>query len=153
MFVRNPYNYDRHEASRESGLACKGVSKTQQHQKDDADINVIVKRFGVTGLLPQVQKLPTFQNFEGIFDFQSAQNAIVEANRSFMQVPAAIRARFNNSPQEFVAFCMNKDNIEELRQMGLAPKAVQNVATNSGGVENARAGNTGTPEESGGEKK
>lgn len=122
MFVRNPFNYDRGAASRESGLACKGVSRTQQSQKEDADINVIVRRFGVTGMIPQVQRLPTFQDFEGVFDFQSAQNALVQANRAFMQVPAAVRARFANDARLFVDFCSDPKNLDELRSMGLAPK-------------------------------
>lgn len=118
-----PFNYDQEAVSIESGLKCEDGSKTLQSQKEDADINVIVKRFGVTGMLPQSLKLPTFQDFEGIFDFRTAMDAVKAAEAAFMGVPADIRRRFGNDPQEFVAFCSEPKNLDELRKLGLAPAA------------------------------
>lgn len=118
-----PFNYDADEASFESGLECKDKSRTLQSQAQDADINVILKRFGVTGQLPQSARLPTFQDFEGIFDFRTALDAVREAEASFMSIPADIRRRFGDDPQEFVAFCSDPKNLDELRKLGLAPAA------------------------------
>jgi len=58
VFVRSPYNYDMAKASVESGLACEDASRAVQSQREDADINVIVKRFGLTGQLPQNVRVP-----------------------------------------------------------------------------------------------
>lgn len=125
VFVRSgfPFNYDQDRASQLSGLKCEDKSRTLQSQAQDADINVIVKRFGVTGQLPQVGSLPTFRDFEGIFDYRSALDAVREADRMFMEVPADIRGRFQNDPQRFVEFCSDPKNLDELRKMGLAPPA------------------------------
>lgn len=125
VFLRSPYNYDADEASVQSGLVCEDESLTLQSQAIDADINVIVKRYGVTGQLPQGWSIPTYQDFEGIFDYRTAMDAIRDAEHSFMSVPASIRARFDNDPQQFVAFCSDSGNVEELRKMGLAVPEVK----------------------------
>jgi hypothetical protein len=118
-FCRNPYNYDVDEASLASGLVCPEPSLAQQHQADEADINTIVKRFGVSGMLPQAARAPTYDDFSEVVDFHTAQLAIRRAQESFMTLPAAIRSRFGNDPGAFVDFCSEESNREELRSMGL----------------------------------
>lgn len=101
-------------------------SKTVQSQSEEADINTIVKRFGLTGKLPENVRVPEFADFEDVFDFQSAMNAVRLGQESFMRMPADIRNEFYNDPQRFVEFCTatNEDgtlqNLEEMRAMGLA---------------------------------
>lgn len=125
IFVRAgfPFNYDVDQASVLSGLECKDKSLTRQSEAQDADINVIVKRFNVTGQLPQGLRLPTYADFDGIFDFRTAMDAVRAAEAAFLQVPAEIRARFGNDPHLFVQFCSNPENLGELRKLGLAPEA------------------------------
>ena len=38
-----------------------------------------------------------------------------------MEIPAIIRKRFDNDPYQFLEFMENPENIEEARQLGLAP--------------------------------
>jgi hypothetical protein len=123
LFVRSPYNYDADEASLESGLVCEDKTRAQQSFKDECDINTIVKRFGVGYDMPEGVRPPTFADFEEVFDFQSAMNAVVEADRSFMALDADTRARFNNEPARFVAFCSDSKNLDEMRSLGLAVPA------------------------------
>lgn len=125
MFVRNAYNYDMHAASVLSGLKCEDKSLTLQSQSQDADINVIMKRFAVTGVLPEGGRLPTYQDFEGIFDYRSAMDEINAANRSFAALPAEVRARFGNDVPAFLEFCSHEENLPELRRLGLAKEAVE----------------------------
>jgi phage internal scaffolding protein len=122
MFVRSgfPFNYDASKVSKDAGLKCVDRSLAQQSAADECDINTIVKRFHLTGQLPENVRVPSYSDFEGVFDFQSAMNAIVEAERSFMKMPADTRARFLNDPQRFVAFCSDEKNLEEMRKLGLA---------------------------------
>lgn len=120
MEIRQAYGYDSDKVSEDTGLECKDVTLAQQHQADEADINTIVRRFGVTGQLPEPVRAPTFGDFTDVFDFRSAQDAILEANRSFMAMPADVRARFGNNPQFFVEFCSDPANLPELRKLGLA---------------------------------
>lgn len=103
-----------------TGLECKDPSLTVQSQSEDADINVLVRRFGLTGQIPVNLAVPMEEDFLDIFDYQSAQNALVAADRAFMSIPAEIRARFNNSAHELIQFCSNPANADELRKLGLA---------------------------------
>lgn len=118
-FVRSAYNYDRDEVSLRSGFASAEPSLTQQNFKDDADINTIVRRFGITGELPRGLRAPTYGDFSGIGDFQSAMTAILSAESAFMQMPAEVRDRFKNDPGLFVDFCSNPDNQAEAEKLGL----------------------------------
>lgn len=121
-FVRSAYNYDMNQAGDESGLECKDPTLTQQQFKDEVDINTLVERFGLTGTIPQLEHLPSLGDYEGIFDFQTAMNAVVEAKRTFLSMPAKLRARFQNDPQQFVEYFDDEGNREEAEKMGLIAK-------------------------------
>lgn len=121
-FVRNPYNYDVDEESVLSGLKTEGPSLTLQSQGQEADINHMMKKFAVTGVLPQSLRLPSYQSFKECFDYGSALRAVREADQAFMALPAGVRSRFSNDPASFVEFCSHEENLPELRRLGLAPK-------------------------------
>lgn len=125
-FLRTAYNYDRNGAGDESGLDCSvEPSMTKQSFAEECDINTIVRRFGVTGELPQGVRAPTYGDFTSIIDFHTAMGAIRSAEESFMAMEAHVRARFHNDPQEFLAFCADASNAAEARKMGLlVPEAV-----------------------------
>lgn len=119
--VRSRYNYDKDLLSNATGLSCPEETKTQQQFKEESDINVLVRRFKLTGEMPQGVRMPTYADFGEVYDFHSAANAIAEANEAFSQMPAAIRDKFNNDPARFVAFCSNEENRTEAEKMGLVP--------------------------------
>lgn len=121
-FVRSPYNYDRDAVSFQTGLFCDDPSLTQQHMADDADINVIVKRFGITGQMPSGVRLPTYGDFTGVGDYRSALEAVRDADDAFMELPADIRTRFDNDPQRYLDFAENPANQEEIYNLGLATR-------------------------------
>jgi len=125
VFCRSAHNYDMDLASDQSGLKCLDASLTQQQFKEESDINTIVDRFMKSGVLPTPTNMPQYVDYEGVFDFQSAMNAVRAADENFMRMDAKIRARFNNSPQEFLEFFANSENTEEAIRLGLAiPQAV-----------------------------
>jgi len=121
-FIRNPYNYDTLAASNESGLRCEDASRTQQHFKDETDINNILRQFNVTGLLPQKALSPRYGDFTGIGDYHGALNQVIAAEGEFMTLPAQLRARFNNDPQELIEFLNNPENKDEAQKLGLVNK-------------------------------
>lgn len=130
VFVRSENNYDMFAASQASGLECRDASRTLQSQAEEADINVLVRRFGVTGEVPITKRMPSYGDFTGTNDYRTALEMVMQAEDSFMQVPAEIRARFHNDPGAFADFCENPANLDELRKMGLAaiveePKKVE----------------------------
>jgi len=112
------------EVSRGTFLDCSvEESRTRQSFAADADINQLVKRFGVTGLAQRHPVQPaTVQLFEDVFDFQSAMNAVVDAERRFAMLDAKVRRRFGNDPQEFVEFCSDPANADEMIKLGLATR-------------------------------
>lgn len=118
-FVRSAYNYDRNKASLDSALECKDPSRAKQSFKDEVDINTIVKRFGLTGTLPHNIRVPMYGDFTGIGTYHEAMEAILQANATFANLPADMRARFQNDPEQFVNFCINPDNVDQLKKMGL----------------------------------
>lgn len=117
MNIRGPYSAKTGESF---GLSFHKPSRTKQSFAEEADINTLVRRFNITGQIPQNVRPPLLEDFTDVFDFHSAQNALVEANRSFMRMPSSVRNRFQNDPAQFVEFCSNPENLEEMRKMGLA---------------------------------
>lgn len=121
-FVRNPYNYDTMQASDDSALTCPEPTLTQQQFAEESDINYIADRYGLTGEMPQVLQMPTYGDFEGIFDFQSAQNVIIKARDAFLTLPAKIRTRFDNDPHKLIQFLQDPENRAEAEFLGLVTK-------------------------------
>lgn len=122
VFLRTAYNYDMNKAGDESALHCKDKTLAQQQFRDEVDINTIVERFGLTGELPDDLRLPQYGDYTGIFDFQSAMNTVRQATENFMQLPAKMRARFNNDPQQLLEFLDDDDNRPEAEKLGLVNK-------------------------------
>lgn len=139
IFWKTPFNHDTDQVALETGLVCLDPTRTQQQFKEEADINTIVRRFGITGQLPQTAMPPLLDDFgsDEIFDFQSAMNMIVQAKNSFAAMSAEVRDAFHHDPQRFVAHLdsvvndpvedRKKQNLSVLRSWGLAvepgPKA------------------------------
>ena len=125
VFYRSPHNYDLDEASDEASVKDFGPSLTVQSMAEDIDINVIMKRFGVTGKMPEGLSALSYGDFTDVVDFRSAQDAVIAARHSFESMPADVRSRFANDPQRFLEFCETPGNQEELYRLGLAikPKA------------------------------
>lgn len=124
-FIKTPYNFDSDENSRSTGTSCpEEEDMAQQQFKDECNINVIVERFGVTGEIPQNIRQPMSSDFVDVIDYQTAQNALIEARNSFMQMDAKTRKRFDNDPAKFVSFFELEENRAEAEKLGLInPKA------------------------------
>lgn len=119
MFVRSAYNYDRNLASVESGLVCDDGSRAVQSAEEESNINTIVRRFGISGKLPDQVAMPRSGDFTNVPDFHAAMNLVRQAQEEFVRVPADVRARFRNDPQEFMNFFENPDNYTEALKLGL----------------------------------
>lgn len=129
MLFASAYD-DFSDRSLETGLKCLDDSLTQQQFRDESDINNIVDRFMKTGHLPDPVSMPQYVDYEGVFDFQSAMNVVRQADENFMRMDAKVRARFHNSPQEFLEFFADPANSEEAVRLGLAvpqPKEIPPV--------------------------
>jgi len=117
--VKNPITYDRDKNSNNSKLVFTRPTRTQQSFRDECDINNILRKFNVTGQLPLGSVQPQYGDFSGITDYQSALNAVMAAQDSFLALPAKVRARFDNDPALFVDFASDEANKDELKALGL----------------------------------
>jgi len=122
---------------RDPGLKCEEPSLTQQHFKDDCDINKIIDRYNKTGILagpPGVNmgRRPQFGDFSLVSDYQTAQMQLQQAEETFMELPSKLRKRFNNSVQELISFMENPENREQAIELGLLDKPVVPVSATRG---------------------
>lgn len=123
VFCRTEFNYDISAASDASGLKCEDESLTKQSFAAEADINEIVRRFGLNGQLPSNVSVPVHADFRGAPDFHGAWNLIVQAREGFAQLPAEVRKRFNNDAGALVDFLSDESNRDEAVKLGLVVKA------------------------------
>lgn len=121
--IRGAYGYDRDAASRSAAVGDCGESLAKQSFKEECDINTIVRRFGLTGQLPVGVRMPEYGDFTSVSDFQSALQAVADAESAFMSMPAAVRERFGNDAGAFVEFCSDEANRDEAVRLGLVPSA------------------------------
>jgi len=111
--IRKPYEEYKHE-----GLKCRPNTLVQQHFKDEVNINNIMAKAVRTGFLPQ-KSAGSYGDFTNAYDFQSAQNKIIEAQNAFEALPANIRSRFRNEPANLIEFVNNSENYDEAVELGL----------------------------------
>ena len=122
-FIRSPYNYDVEKASNDTAYKETMPSLTIQSQAIDTDINEIMRRVGLGGPMPQNLKTPTYGDYTEITDFRSALEAIEGAEQNFMALDVKVRTKFENDPQKFLDFCTRPENLDQMREWGLAVPA------------------------------
>jgi len=120
MYLRVPGSYDASEVSAACKPRTSGVSLAKQSFRDASDINVIVKRFGLTGQLPMGNpRVPMTGDFCDAPDFQTSLNLVLAARQSFERLPAKWRERFGHDPANFLAFVEDEKNHDEAVRLGL----------------------------------
>lgn len=95
----------------------------EQSHKDEVDINQIVKRHGGVAAIQATAKLQGVEfQFDDVTgnDFQEAMDKVTKAQQLFESLPAALRAKFDNSPAKYLDYVQNPEHSEELIKMGLA---------------------------------
>lgn len=120
-FVRSAFtHYDPDQVTRETGLDCScDPSMAQQSMRDECDINVMVERFAHIGAMPPPLPSTSPVDFDEVFDFQTAMNAVIDGQAAFMRLPAKVRDRFQNDPGQFLDFIATPDNYDEAVSLGL----------------------------------
>lgn len=100
-------------------------SMTKQSFVDDCDINTIMRRYEATGAFPdhmnQRAGRGQFGDFSAVADFQSALNTVIEAEAMFADLPARVRDRFGNDPEQLLRFVQDDKNRDEAIELGLVP--------------------------------
>lgn len=116
--------FSRFDVPPSSGISC-GDGLTQQHFKEECDINNILRNYS-----PPLNNIPppVFGDFT-TSDLMSAYDIVRRASNDFDALDSNIRARFNNNPLELMQFLENEKNREEAIQLGLlvAPQQVVDI--------------------------
>lgn len=107
----------------DKGLVCPPEEgKTQQHFKDECDINYLLRHYNEIPAPP-----PVFGDCTQYNDLQNCLDKVMAANDDFMSLPSDIRARFSNNPVDFFNFANNPANSEELINLGLAERRTSSL--------------------------
>jgi len=96
--------------------------RTQQSFKDECDINVLMKRYEKTGILPTGRDLPPQFGDVTSVDFMESMNQVATVRGVFSQLDARTRARFENDPAQMLDFMADPANRAEAVKLGLLPK-------------------------------
>lgn len=94
-------------------------SQTQQHQKDETDVNKIMRRYVKTGVIDHVNKNQPHYADVKYCDYHEALNQIQHAEDLFLELPAQARKGFENDPGLFLEYVQNPENVDKLYDMGL----------------------------------
>lgn len=108
-----------------TGLTCNAPSLTQQHFKDECDINNIVARCAATGTVdPSIIREGVYADVSQIPDYLTSLNIVAEADEKFNALPSVIRKRFDNNPANMLEFLQDSSNYDEAVRLGLiVPKS------------------------------
>lgn len=98
-------------------------SKTQQHHKDECDINNIVAKYRQTGQFTHLtQKNGVYADVSKITDYHESLNKVQDAQAAFAALPSNVRLRFNNDPAQLLAFMQDPTNHDEGVELGIYNK-------------------------------
>lgn len=101
---------------------------TIQGLADEVDINRIMSRYQVTGLVSHVNRHAPMYGEIRSSDFQEAMETVLLGQAMFDELPSTVRRYFENDPAQFLAFVSDPDNVDELERLGLRKTVVEQVA-------------------------
>lgn len=96
-------------------------SRTQKQFQKDCNVNNIMAKFKKTGTITHVRNAQNgvYMDLTNIPDYATALMQIKHAQESFLQIPAHIRAKFNNDPSLLISYLKNPENHPEAIKHGL----------------------------------
>lgn len=97
-------------------------SMTRQEFAEECDINTIMAQYEKHGVINHYNRqAPAYLDLTDVPDLASALRVLNDADAAFMTLSARLRAEFDNDPVKFVAFAEKGENLEKMREWGLAP--------------------------------
>lgn len=124
---RTPYT-ERDDAQK-TGITFTEPSRTQQQFAEECDVNVLVEKALKTGDYSAFQA-PNWDDvdYSEVGEYADALNFVNSVNTDFAELPAALRARFNNNISDYADFVADPANMQECIRLGLlqGPETAQN---------------------------
>lgn len=96
-----------------------------QQFKDEVDVNNIMKKYRVTGVLPVTGKTGRYLDVSDLPNYQESLEIVMKAEDSFNSLSAEVRKRFDNDPQLLFDFLKDPKNKDEAIKLGLIDKPVE----------------------------
>lgn len=95
------------------------VYMTEQSHKNECDVNLIIKKYDRNGLIDHISRMEARFGDATALEFKEAMDLVTGATDMFNNLPAEIRGRFQNNPENLIGFMDNPDNREEAIKLGL----------------------------------
>lgn len=125
-------------------LICKDTSKTQQHFREQTNINSIIAKYRRTGFLPVMQQgQPMFGDFSSGKTYHEMVNQVKTAQESFEQLPAEFKKKFEQDPAKMIDFVLNAENNQVALEMGLISPTIEESTGEGLDPDNAPPVNSG----------
>lgn len=99
-------------------LTDPGISKTQQHFKEETLMSNIVDKYR-KGLPVATNKQQAKFGDMSSMDFQDMQNIIADISMQFASLPAKLRGKFQNRPENLMRWLENPANQQTAIKLGL----------------------------------
>ena len=116
-----PPKYGAYVPHADVSISAFDTSYTRQEFADECDINTIMKRYESAAIPSHVNpREPMYLDLTDVPDFQTALDRLRDADAAFMTLPATVRREFDNDPATFMEFAVKPDNLDQLREWGLA---------------------------------
>lgn len=101
---------------------------TQQQFKDQVDVNNIIAKFKKTGQITHLNASKgVYADLTQVGDYQSAMDKVVKAQEAFLTLPADLRKKFGNDPENFLKFVDDPKNDAEAVELGIKIKKEEKV--------------------------
>jgi len=98
-------------------------SRTKQANRAQCDINLMVGRYKKTGVFAHINpREPKYGDFSEAVSLEEAYQRVADANRSFMELPAAVRALAQNDPITLMEMLADEGATAALVKAGLPIK-------------------------------
>ena len=111
------------------GIVFEEPSLTDQSQYKDTDINNIVRKYQVTGLLDSPGSVPfeTLQYGDATLlpDYQTALDLVNNVQEEFSSLPSEVREKFGHDPMQLLDALQDPTKKEMLQDIGLISKPVE----------------------------
>lgn len=121
--VRVPTNQvriRRPDGSIRVGTVNNQPSRTQQHFKEDCDINNIIKRHRTQDPSLSINRRQgVYADVSEYTDYPQMLQKVIDAQRAFMDLGSDVRLRFQNDPAQLIQFLNDPKNYDEGVRMGL----------------------------------
>lgn len=113
-------------------------TRTHQSFQAECDINTIMAKYKKTGVIAHVNRYQgRYGDFFDVQGYHESLHQVLDAQEAFLSLPAALRARFQNDPGQFLDFVGNPANVDEMRSLGLLKPLVEQPISDPSGSDSS----------------